>query len=373
MKRSKFLHPNKMTPPPRSFCRVLKSSNAYALIGVIVLSGVLSLSAIQGLKRSAARRAAIELMKAKFEQQAFFRQITKRLYNFHACGATVGSGGSITAIKNHAGVDSFRVGQKYGRGYVNFDGASVSISGNTADFVVTASRYDKKKQQTSGSIKKTWELTLVRGPSSIEGCYIDDAVDTVTEIHEKQSCESIEAMVWSGGKCVLNPFVGKECNNPGKALNQVGLDGVFGCCDVKWVPDHRESGVREKPCLKAPAATEAEPKPEPSLPVGLPLQARSVVAKVLPKPNLAREVIPAVMPHARLPEANAVVPAATLAVPPARRVPLVVLEKNKRAFPEIADVRQNPAPTCAADEEQIGSPGNCKCDEKRSSANRLYQ
>ena len=330
---------------------------------MIVLSGVLSLSAIQGLKRSAARRAAIELMKAKFEQQAFFRQITKRLYNFHACGATVGSGGSITAIKNHAGVDSFRVGQKYGRGYVNFDGASVSISGNTADFVVTASRYDKKKQQTSGSIKKTWELTLVRGPSSIEGCYIDDAVDTVTEIHEKQSCESIEAMVWSGGKCVLNPFVGKECNNPGKALNQVGLDGVFGCCDVKWVPDHREwctgeavpqstgcNGSRTETGTKSPSW----PPSTGSVCCGQSFTQTESCKRGNPGSYATRSATGSKC-------CGSCGDPCCAPCPPC--APCGAGEEQK-GVPGNCRCEAKPCAPCAADEEQIGSPGNCKCEKK---------
>ena len=237
MRRLKiFSHP-KMTPP-LNFRQVLKSGNAYALIGVIVLSGLLSLSAIQGLKRSATRRAAIESMKAKFEQKAFFRQISKRLYDFHACGATLNSGGSITAIKNHAGTESFEIGKRYGRGYVSFDALNLSISGNTAELAVTASRYDKRKKETRGSMKKNYQLTLVRGPSSIDGCYIKDAPGTVSLAREN-NCQGIHTANWNGTHCELGPPKNQKCP-AGKALRATDTNGNFECCEVQWKPDHRK-------------------------------------------------------------------------------------------------------------------------------------
>ena len=172
-------------------------------------------------------------MKAKFEQQAFFRQISKRLYNFHACGATVGSGSAISAIKNHTGENSFEVGKKYGRGYVSFDAVNLSISGNTADLVVTASRYDKKKQQTVGSIKKTYPLTLVRGPSSIEGCYLN-TTNAVTKSN-KDICNGIEGASWNGSSCELTSPFNKKCPT-GEALDEIAGNGDFRCCDVQWKP-----------------------------------------------------------------------------------------------------------------------------------------
>ena len=139
--------------------RTLRSNHAYALIGVIILSGVLSLSAIKGLKRSAVRRAAIQSMKAKFEQQALFRQISKRLYNFHACLNTLGGSSGPTAvnsIKNHTGDVSFEVGKKYGRNFVKFESANLAgVTSNSANLEITLSRLDKRKGTTSGKIKKT--------------------------------------------------------------------------------------------------------------------------------------------------------------------------------------------------------------------------
>ena len=170
-------------------------------------------------------------MKAKFEQRAFFRQVSKHLANFHACGATVGTGGVISAIKNHAGNDSLRTGQKYGRGFVQFEDVKLSnVSANSANLVVTTSRYDKIKKQTRGSITKTYSLTLVRGPSSIEGCYLGAVTDSMEKI-----CNSIETATWNGSSCELTSPFNKNCSAE-KALREINSIGNFDCCGVKWNP-----------------------------------------------------------------------------------------------------------------------------------------
>ena len=225
------------------FSQILRPNKAYALIGVIILSGILSLSALKGLKRSAARKAAIQSMKAKFEQKAFFRQVSKRLVNYHACletlggtGSDVSAGRSIASIKNRAGADSFTQGQKYGRNFVVFESAELSPtpSGNTADLVVTTGRYNKIKKQTSGLIKKTYQLTLVGNPNSLEGCYLKDGGSSIEKI-----CNSIEAATWNGSSCELTSPFNKSCP-AGKALDEIDSSGSFQCCDVKWVPDQRD-------------------------------------------------------------------------------------------------------------------------------------
>ena len=163
--------------------------------------------------------------------------------NYHACletlggsGADVSSGKTIASIKNYAGADSFTSGQKYGRGFVTFESAELSTpSGNTANLVVITSRYDKRKNQISVRIKKTYQLTLVGNVGSLEGCYLKDANNSVTK-STKQICQSIEGMVWSGGECKLGPFLNKECPS-GKALSEINSAGSFQCCDVKWNPN----------------------------------------------------------------------------------------------------------------------------------------
>ena len=234
---------------PRKFqrnFRVLGNNRAYALIGVIVLSGILSLSAVKGLKRSRARRAAIQAMKAKFEQRAFFRQVSKRLLNYHACletlggtGSDVSAGRNIASIKNYAGADSFTQGQKYGRNFVVFESAELSApSGNTANFVVTTGRYNKIKKQISGRITKTWQLTLVGNVGSLEGCYLKDGGDSVVLASEK-ICNSIEAATWNGSSCEMTSPFNKSCP-AGEALDEIDSNGSFQCCEVKWVPDQRD-------------------------------------------------------------------------------------------------------------------------------------
>ena len=184
-------------------------------------------------------------MKAKFEQQAFFRQISKHLYNFHACGATVGSsgGGTISVIKNHAGENSFEVTKTYGRGYIKFDGAEVSGS----KFIATISRLDKRTGRGLATIKKDWPLVMV-GSGSDFGCYIGDSTPEFKSVaeHNEKTCDSIQAMVWDGGECRLvpiigqAPFDGQECQNvhPG-SLEKIDDQGNWNCREVKWNPDHR--------------------------------------------------------------------------------------------------------------------------------------
>ena len=176
----------------------------------------------------------------------FFRQISKRLVNYHACletlggtGSDVSSGRSIASIKNHAGEDSFTRGQKYGRNFVVFESAELSApSGNTANLVVTTGRYNKRKDQISGRIKKTWQLTLVGNANSLEGCYLKDGGDSVTSASEK-ICNSIEAATWNGSSCEMTSPFNKSCP-AGEALDEIDSSGSFQCCEVKWVPDQRD-------------------------------------------------------------------------------------------------------------------------------------
>ena len=183
-------------------------------------------------------------MKAKFEQKAFFRQISKRLVNYHACLETLGGTGSdvsygrnIASIKNYAGADSFTQGQKYGRNFVVFESAKLSApSGNSADLVVTTGRYNKIKKQISSRIKKTYQLTLVGNANSLEGCYLKDDGDSVTSTREK-ICNSIEAATWdiSSSSCKLTSPFNRRCP-AGEALDEIDSTGSFQCCEVKWNP-----------------------------------------------------------------------------------------------------------------------------------------
>ena len=177
-------------------------------------------------------------MKAKFEQRALFRQISKRLYNFHACLNTLGgsSGPSpVNSIKNHAGDVSFKVGQNYGRDFVKFESANLTgVTASSANLEVTLSRLDKRKGTTSGTIKKIWPLTLVRGPAGLEGCYIEDPTNSIQAI-----CNGIEGASWNGSSCELASPLNKSCPT-GKALDEIASNGDFRCCDVQWKPDHRD-------------------------------------------------------------------------------------------------------------------------------------
>ena len=126
-----------------------------------------------------------------------------------------------------------------------FESAELSTpspSGNTADLVVTTGRYDKRKKQTSGRIKKTYQLALVGNANNLEGCYLN-ATNSVTESIEK-ICNSIEAANWNGSSCEMTSPFNKSCPS-GEALDEIDSTGSFQCCNVKWEPHPNQwcSGV----------------------------------------------------------------------------------------------------------------------------------
>ncbi len=230
-----------LTPPPR---RLLRSHRGYALLAVMALAGVVSLSAIKGIKQSAARRAAIQTLKRKFETGAFLRRISKNLFNYHAClhtlgglGASISDGQSISDIKNHAGAAKLVVGNRYGRGMVQFESAVLNnLSGSSVDLEVEVSRWNKLKNQAERKVKKVFPMTIVGSAGSLEGCYLSTG-NAVAESNEKL-CLGIQHASWTGGRCVLDPVTNKQCPAQ-NALRGVSSSGTLDCCSTKWVPDHR--------------------------------------------------------------------------------------------------------------------------------------
>ncbi len=224
--------------------KLLRSRCGYALLTVMALSGVVSLTAIKAIKQSAARRAAIQTLKRNFETDSFLRKISKNLFNTHAClhtlgglGASISDGQSISDIKNHAGAPTLVVGNRYGRELVQFESAVLAnLSGNSVDLEIEVSRWNKLKGQAERKIKRVFPLELVGSAGSLEGCYLKTG-NAVAESNEKL-CLGIQHASWTGGRCQLDTVTNKACPAQ-NALRGISSSGSFDCCSTRWVPDHR--------------------------------------------------------------------------------------------------------------------------------------
>ena len=156
---------------------------------------------MKNLQRSKLRRKAIYNLKSKFEQQALFRQISKRLINYHACLETLGgSGADISSIKNPAGRESFKVGNRYGRGIASLESLTLTEpSGNKVNLEVVISRFNKRKNQTFGKLKKIYPINLIGSATNLQGCHWESNTNVTNAT--QQLCDSIEGAAWTSGRC----------------------------------------------------------------------------------------------------------------------------------------------------------------------------
>ena len=191
--------------------RLLSSSRAYALVGVIVLGGVLAYTSVQSLSRSNTRRLAIQDLKARFEQAATLRHIQKIFSNGGACKNTLGTsvsyGKVINKIKNFAGQDKFEVGEYYGRGTVYLKSIELSgLSGQDVSMDVTLERYNTFSRRSYASTKKSYALSFQGNASAITDCALKGVTSSpgVVEMTSEELCKTIYNAHWnSSHKCSL--------------------------------------------------------------------------------------------------------------------------------------------------------------------------
>ncbi len=247
---------------------LLAGSRAYALMGVIVLGGVLAYSSVRSLSRSNIRRLAIQDLKARFEQAATMRYIQKIFSNGGAClhtlggsGASISNGKLINEIKNLAGQTKFEVGKYYGRGTVRLKSIALSgLSGNDVSMDVTLERYNTISKRAYAAIKKSYPLTFRGGQTAITDCGLKRGISS------EQLCQTIHNASWEDQKCKLemlgestvhcpDPSYGGVTGHIGGIINPDGIvvmrprfqeknevlkgfraDHLHSCCGTRFYP-----------------------------------------------------------------------------------------------------------------------------------------
>ena len=223
----------------QKFYHALKSSNAFALVGIMALGAAIAYAATQGLQRQVNRRLHIQDVKGRFELEAVSKRISSYLANSQACSNTLGTsisnGKNISSIKNQNDQAQLTAGQRYGRGLINFESATVKINSGNVSLVVELSRYNKVAKKSYGQQKKVFPITIVGTVANVQECHLTSTSSTVNNQAKKELCEKIEGASWVGGKCKLT-VIETPSPTPGKVFRGFAQTGVLQTCDTQWKP-----------------------------------------------------------------------------------------------------------------------------------------